>query len=228
MEVYQSELGKITTHIGHGMVRLPEGKMSSRTGKIIRGEWVIEEAKNRVQKILKTSKVVTSKDRESVAEVVAIGAVKYAFLKQGIGADIAFDFDTSLSFEGNSGPYLQYTYARCQSVMAKSKQNVASLITKNFKLKINAEELAILRWLYRYPKVVREAGVQYAPHVVCTYLFELAQRFNSFYNTHSILGSLDYPLTRSIADFRLLLTTATAQVLKNGLSLLGIKAPDKM
>ena len=219
LHLYKPELGDVTTHIGHGMVRLPEGKMSSRTGKIIRGEMVLDEAKERVLKLMTERKI---DHIEEMAELISQAAIKYAFLRQGIGSDIAFDFETSLSFEGNSGPYLQYTVVRARSVLAKTERQY--LVSGSEYWAFNAEETAILRWLYRYPEVVAEAAADYAPHVVATYLFELAQRFNSFYNKHSILEAE----TEEQKSFRLGLTAAVNQVLTNGLGLLGIKIPVKM
>jgi len=205
----RKELAEATTHIGHGMVRLPEGKMSSRTGKIIKGEWVLDEALKRLQKIHPMPAVV--------AEKVALGAVKYAFLKQGIGGDIAFDFDTSLSFEGNSGPYLQYTVARCNSVLLKSTNKQISQSENELKI----EELAVLRTLIKFPEVISASATNYSPNLVCNYLYDLAQKYNGFYNKDKIIGSDN-------EGFRLALTSATGQVLKNGLKLLGISSPDRM
>lgn len=217
------KLGDITTHIGHGMVRLPEGKMSSRTGKILRGEWLIDKAKSKILDLLKDRPNLSSDQADDIAEAVAVGAIKYAFLKQNIGDDIAFDFDTSLSFEGNSGPYLQYTHARCQSVLEKSDLEVSA--TQQFdNLAINPEELQLLRYFYRYPEIVHTAAVEYAPHHLCTYLYQLATYYNTFYNKHSIL-SADADEQKHL---RLQLTQSTAIILRNGLSLLGISTPEKM
>ena len=108
LSLLHPEVGEKTRHLGHGMVRLPEGKMSSRTGKILRGEWLLDEAKKYASKL---------SDSEKVAEEVGVGAIKYALLKSSIGKDVEFNFEESISFEGNSGPYLQYTFARTQSVL---------------------------------------------------------------------------------------------------------------
>jgi arginyl-tRNA synthetase len=228
LSMYKKELAEATTHVGHGMVRLPEGKMSSRTGKIIRGEWVLDEARERIKKIVQKSDVLESStevDKEQTAEIVAQAAIKYAFLRQGIGNNIAFDFDTSLSFEGNSGPYLQYTYARAKSVLEKVNQKATSAYDFSvLKQKMNSEELLILRTLVHFQEIVSEAAERYTPNLVCNFLFDLAQKFNNFYAKYRISDEED----SDIRSFRLNLTGATAQVIKNGLSLLGIMAPDKM
>lgn len=238
MKMYRPDLGEVTKHIGHGMVRLPEGKMSSRTGKILRGEWLIDEAKTKVKVILDQAGKVPAKERDELAETIGVGAVKYGLLKQSIGENIAFDFETSVSFEGNSGPYLLYTYARAGSVLKKrngrwsSDNKPAIEAQKLSKIEfentiLSNQELAILRWLYRFPEVVMLAGQEFAPHYVCTYLYELAQRFNSFYNKHSILGKVGEDNEAQI-EFRLMLTQATQQILHNGLLLLGIKPVENM
>ena len=241
MEMVAPELAAKTRHIPHGMVRLPSGKMSSRTGEIITGEWLLDKAADGARRIVDESgKVrVEEKDKEGLAKNVGLAAIKYAFLKSGIGENIEFDFDKSLSFEGNSGPYLQYTYARTQSVLAKAvgiTRGSYGLFTGN----LHPEEEVIIRWVYRFGEVIEESASRYAPNLLCNFLFELAQRYNTFYNKHSILNPditpPDPPLSvrggrgsyEEIRRFRLLLTAATGQVLKNGLELLGIEAPERM
>ena len=173
-------------------------------------------------------------ERESTADKIAVGAVKYALLRAGIGHDVIFDFEKSVSIEGNSGPYLQYTYARTRSVLAKAglKKGVSLADAKETPYQINQEELAILRWIYRFPEVVMEAAKQHAPNLMCTFLYELAQRYNSFYNKHRIINlskiNQQSAINNQQSSFRLLLTAAVGQVLKNGLTLLGIQTPEKM
>jgi len=229
-KVILAALGKInldlaakTKHLPHGMVRLPTGKMSSRTGNIITGEWLLDEAK----KLLKSK---YSEMNENTLEKVAVGSVKYALLKSSIGHDIEFDFEESINIQGNSGPYLQYTYARTRSVLANAKLKVENGKLKNTEknsqfLLLNSqfepEEVLLLRWLNRLPEVVEQAGRKFAPNLLCNYLFDLAQKFNLFYQKHKIIGSDNQ-------GFRLSLTSATGIVLKNGLKLLGIQTPVKM
>ena len=228
LSLYDKKLSDATTHIGHGMVRLPEGKMSSRTGKIVRGEWVLDEAKKRVHKIVEKSDALKSSPdskKEETAEEIAQAAVKYAFLKQGVGKNIAFDFDASLSFEGNSGPYLQYTYARARSVLEKADPKDAKAYDFSvLKQKINKDELLILRLMMHFPEVVAEATERYSPNLICSYLFNLAQRFNNLYSKYRIADERD----DDSRSFRVNLTAATAQVIKNGLNLLGIGSPESM
>ena len=199
-------------HLVYGYVNLKEGKMSSRKGTIIKGNWLLDEVKN---KILDKFDI-----DDSAAEIITIGAVKYSMLKVDPKSDMTFSINESISLEGNSGPYLQYTYARCNSVLEKAGKNNLTMQQFNNET-IKSEELSILRTLYKFPEVVLEAGKTYSPNIICNYLFNLAQRYNTFYNKHKIIKSKD-------EKFRLILTSATAQVLKNGLNLLGIKTLEKM
>jgi arginyl-tRNA synthetase len=227
LEQVRPELAAKTRHFSHGMVRLPEGKMSSRTGNVLTGEWLIEEAKQKILAIFEQTKSeLIGQEREETAEKVALGAIKYALLKHHLGANIAFSFDESLSFQGNSGPYLQYTAARCFSVLRKAKesgvQNQVSATLSGYQL--NTEEIAVFRQLYQFQEVINEAAAEFAPHRLCTYLFDLAQTFNAFYNKHSILSG-ENSVEREV---RLLLTQSVLTVLQKGLDLLNIRTVEKM
>ncbi len=214
------DLAKKTVHIAHGMVRLEGGKMSSRAGNVMTGEWLLDEAKSRIRK------TYPEMDQEA-AEKVAVGAVKYALLKSGIGKDIVFDFDESISLEGNSGPYLQYTFARTQSVLRKLKARNSKLALQGETLQPQAlqpEEVLLLRWMYRFPDMAEDAVRNFAPNVLCNYLFSLAQKFNLFYQKHSILQSK----IEEQRVFRIALTRGIGQIIKNGLDILGIQAPERM
>ncbi|HUV47211.1 MAG TPA: arginine--tRNA ligase, partial [Candidatus Bathyarchaeia archaeon] len=212
-------------HLAYGWVRLKKGKMSSRQGNIIKGEWLLDEAKKRIKKTF-------PEVSDQTAEMIAVGAVKYSFLKVSPSTEVAFDFKESISLEGNSGPYLQYTYCRCQSVLHKSNVNedgpaFAKATAGKPLHTLNQEELVILRTLYKFPEVVKQAGETYSPNFVCNFLYDLAQKYNVFYNRHRIIqdkGSKD----KSQEQFRLNLTMATAQILKSGLDILGIKTPGQM
>lgn len=210
MEKIEPELSGKTEHYAFGYVRLKDKKMSSRLGNIISGEWLMDEAKKKISENFKEM------DGQTL-EMVGVGAVKYSMLKFGRTSDILFSFDESISLEGNSGPYIQYTFARTQSVLAK----VNNLKLTTYNLKIEQEELEIMRILSKFGEIVEEAGDNFAPNILCNYLFELAQKFNLFYQKHKIIGSQN-------EGFRLALTKTVGQVIKNGLYLLGIEAPTKM
>lgn len=203
-------------HIPFGWMSIKgKGKMSSRTGNVVYIEDLLDDAKKELLQLN-----FTASDKEHVAEILAVGAVKYSILKVGRTTDTAFDFQTSLSLEGDSGPYLQYTYARCQSILAQNNNPLQSLSSSNTMTK---EELSIVRHLIKFENVIESSAYQYAPNLLCSYLFELAQKFNLFYQKSPVLKAEEQ--TRLL---RLQLTAAVAQVLKNGLSLLGIETIEKI
>lgn len=240
MSLTHPDLAAKTTHLSHGMVRLPTGKMSSRTGKIITGEDVIDQAHAQILPLVAEHGVA---DPEAAAEIIGVGAMKYAFLKNNIGGDIAFDFETSLRFSGNSGPYLQYTFARCLAVLRKSQVvavdgvNVtwptgARLQTKDAHV-AEAEEITLVRWLSRASDTLATASDQLAPHVVCNYLFELAQRYNALYQSLPILDAKrsagdPQTATPAVNMLRVWVTYLTAQTLRQGLEVLGLQTLSEM
>lgn len=221
----KSRQGKMSqfVHIPHGLIRWTHGKFSTRKGDTIHLEDVLDEAIKRAEKIIsesETSRGFSKKEQKKVAEAVGVGAVVYFDLSHQPTTDIIFDWEKIFVLEGNSGPYLQYTYARCQSVLRKS-QNNWKLETGNWKLE--PEELSILRTLYKFPEVVQSAAEAFSPNLLANFLFDLAQKYNLFYQKHPILKS-----AKVIRELRLALTASTTQVLKNGLTLLGIKTLEKM
>lgn len=206
------ELEKKTRHVPHGMLRLPSGKMSSRTGEVVTAQSLIDAVKEKIR-----DKVKDSDLSEEVIGQIAVGAIKYSILKQDSSRDIIFDFDKSLSFEGNSGPYLQYTFARTQSVLDKARENNIEAEVENREAPGEVEKL-----LARFPEVVYRAGEFLSPHFIATYLIDLASAFNAFYANNKIVSEEDN------SAYRVALTAAVGQVLKNGLDLLGIATPAKM
>ncbi len=205
------DLASKTKHLTFGHVRLKEGKMSSRTGDVITASWLLTEAIKRVKDSFADMD-------ETTAEKVGIGAVKYSMLKFSIPADIHFSFEESITLEGNSGPYLQYAYVRTQSVLNRSKnQELSSKESNSFE----KEELELLRFLTQYPYFVEISAHDFAPNLLCNYLFELSQKYNLFYQKCKIIGGEN-------EAFRLSLTKAVGNVLKNGLTILGIETVEKM
>lgn len=219
-------------HVGHGLIRFKEGKMSTRKGNVIWMDDVLSEALTRAKKL--------GSETDELVKKVAIGALKYNDLKRDPKTDIVFDWDEILNMEGNSGPYLQYTVARTNSVLAKVKidklKSFAGFASDNSletgKWKLEIEELLVLRSLSRFDEIISMSSKNYSPNILCNYLYDLAQKYNSFYNKFRILKSEDSELIGDwkleTGNFRLALTAATGQVLKNGLKLLGIQAPEKM
>jgi arginyl-tRNA synthetase len=211
------ELAEKTHHISHGMLRLPTGKMSSRTGDVITTEALINEVKEKVaEKINSSDRNIENK--ELLSEQVAVSALKYSILKQATGRDIIFDFDKSISFEGDSGPYLQYTNARANSIIEKAHTEGIEP-----KLKSNQNVTDLEKILYRFPEVVERASREYAPHYLVTYLTEVASMFNSFYANEQIINAKDENSSHKVA-----LTQCVANIIKNGLNLLAIPAPERM
>lgn len=219
MSLVFPELASKTQHISHGMLRLPEGKMSSRTGNIISAESLIDQVKEKVLEKIKDGEWSEEEKNETV-HMVSIGAIKYSILHQAIGGDIVFDFDKSISFEGDSGPYLQYSAVRANSILNKSQ---AINLRLDSKIPSVWETTNLERLLERFPDIVARAGGEYAPHYIATYLIELAGEFNSFYAHHKIIDEGDIT-----SPYRLALTQAFYQVMLTGLGLLGIKVPEKM
>ena len=236
--------GKLV-HLSHGMLRLPSGKMSSRTGDVITAESLISEVEEKVEEKMSSRGgslpagrrgVSGGKDRKlsigkksEIKEVVAIGALKYSILKQAIGGDIIFDFDKSISFEGDSGPYLQYAYTRANSVLenARKQKIKASLKIPAFaeatagKPAEKINEVEIL--LERFSEIVGRAGKELAPHYIASYLVELSRAFNHYYAENKIVDSSD-----KYSPYKVALTEAVAVVMKNGLEILGIRVPEEM
>ena len=206
VEQIQPDLAEKTTHITHGMVKAAGGvKMSSRLGNIIMADDVLDAA------VAANSKLNQQQDFN-----VALGAVKYAFLKNRIGADIAFNPAESVSLQGNSGPYLQYALVRAKSILQKAS-NKHALLDGN----LEDDERSLARKLSEFAAVAEQAAAELLPSHICTYLYELAQNFNRFYEKNRIL---DDPRE----SLRLKLVEDYAKVLEEGLELLGIPAPERM
>ena len=199
-------------HLIYEWVKLKEGKMSSREGSIIEANWLIDEIKKKV--------IGKSKCDEETAETLAVASAKYSFLKNGTQTIIHFDIDESIAVDGNSAPYLIYTYVRCQSVLNKAKQNSQNSLNS---LIINTDESNVLRLINQFPETVQQAAIQFAPNLIANYLYELAQKYNYFYQKNKILESEE-----KTKQFRLMLTQAVGKVIKKGLYLLGIKTVEKM
>src|SRR3989344_634758 len=232
------DLYKKTTHISHGMLRLPSGKMSSRTGEVVAAENLLAEISARVKKkMAESGRVVFT---EELADQISVGALKYSILKQAIGRDIIFDFEKSISFEGDSGPYLQYSHARAQSILKKA---IAEKLVSAEHGYSPAGEFLVLapsrsqgpaetsfsafgvleRLIYRFSEIVEQAWRELAPHHVASYLIELCHAFNTFYVAEKIVDAND-----PASPYKIALTAAFTQVLRNGLTVLGISAPEEM
>lgn len=215
------ELAEKTQIITNGFLSLSAGKMSSRTGDVVTATSLISDTENKVLEKM-SDREMNDKEKNQIAEQIAVGAIKYSILKQVNGKDIIFDFDKSISFEGDSGPYLQYSYARAKSILRKAKEEkVKSAV--NLKSVQDKEISELEKTLYRFPEVVERAGNEYSPHYIATYLIEIASAFNNFYAKNKIVDKTDLN-----SPYKIALTEAFSIILKNGLNLLGIQAPEKM
>ncbi|HSX43908.1 MAG TPA: arginine--tRNA ligase, partial [Candidatus Saccharimonadales bacterium] len=193
-----------TVNIPHGVVKLTTGKMSSRSGDVVEIDWLFD----------RIADAVKTRGGNDDPAVIA-GALRYQFLKVRVGSDVVFDVDEAVSVEGNSGPYLQYAHARARSILNKKSPASATLED------LEPGERSLVRKLSEYSEVVNSSINDLMPHHVANYLYELAQTFNRFYEKNRVLGD-------PREAYRLVLVQKYADILKNGLELLGIPAPEKM
>lgn len=214
-------------HVGHGHYRFEDKKMSTRKGNVIWLQDVLEEAFVRVKK------AADGRIDDHTAWQVAIGAIKWQDLRREAQKSIVFDYDEMLSLDGNSGPYLQYTWVRANSVLKKAgdialqiKTQKDSKVIISDDLILSSAELDIFRLLYQYCEIVRYSTETYQPHHLCTYLYQLAQSFNSFYNQHQILPANEAWDSSHLV--KLYLTMGVSDVLQQGLQLLGISTVERM
>ncbi len=220
-------------HFAYGMVRLPEGKMSSRKGRVVYADDLLEMAQDKAKEIMQqvgVAKELSPEEFAKVAQAVGVGAVKWTMLAQDATSEITFNIEESVSFTGFAGPYIQYTVARTESIFRKAKNSTSAVlfdIEKNsseyFDAPLNADEHDLLVTLTKYFDTVEKAAAEFAPHTIATYLHELAQCFNTFYAHHTIVSENESDTAR-----RLLLTKAVQNVLREGLYLLGITPVERM
>ena len=199
------------------MLKLTTGKMSSRKGNVITGESLLSDSMNIVLEKM-NGRELNDEDKKNVSEIVGVSALKYSILKSSLGSDIVFDFEKSISFDGDSGPYLQYTAVRANSILEKAKE-----FSKDCPLQIPEEVTNLEKTLYQFPEVVEHSYSLLEPHHIATYLTALASDFNTFYGNTKILVE-----ENKYIKYHLNLVEAFYQTMKNGLYLLGIKTPERM
>jgi len=218
--------GKELVHFSYGMVELPNGKMKSREGTVVDADdlmaQMIADAKEISKDKVNTLPDITEEEASEIARMVGLGALKYFILKVDPRKNMLFNPEESIDFNGNTGPFIQYTYARIQSVLRKADTPASHLspLTSN----LSSKELALIQRLVDYPAAVRQAGDEFSPAVIASYAYSLACDFNSFYHDHSILNEED-------ADkraLRLVLAQTVAKVIKKAMALLGIEVPNRM
>lgn len=211
-------------HIWFGIMRFADGVFSTRKGNVIRLEQLLDEGKKRAYDIVNEKNPdLSAEEKDQIAEVVGVGAIKYADLSQNRQSPIIFEWDKILSFEGNTAPYLQYSYARIQSILRKAAAEGKEIdYSKGIKIE-NKQERALADHIATFPMVVLKAAESFKPNIIADYLFELSKKFNSFYNSCPILNQED-----DILYSRGLIAKVAGETIKEGLSLLGIKTLDRM
>ena len=211
-------------HIWFGIMRFADGVFSTRKGNVIRLEQLLDEGKKRaLETIEEKNPNLSAEEKDNIAEVVGVGAIKYADLSQNRQSPIIFEWDKILSFEGNTAPYLQYSYARIQSILRKAEE-IGKPLNEKFDMKISEKaERNLATYLTLFPTMALRAGEAYKPNLLTDYLFELAKKFNTFYNSCPILNQED-----DVLFSRLVLIDRVAKTLKTGLDLLGINTVNRM
>ena len=218
-KIHPDLVGKLR-HISHGMMRLPSGKMSSRTGNVIGGEDMLDMIAEIIREKVKEMRV-RDDEKESLVNDIAVGAVKFSILKIAPGKDIAFDFDKSISFEGDSGPYLQYTHARLCALLDKGEQEAISF---EHGYVISNPERELEKALIGYQEVLEKAFRDLGPHHIIQHLLLVTRVFNNMYARVQIINAGD----KDTSSYYVMLATATRNILAHGLNVLGIKAPRRM
>ena len=220
--------GKELVHFSYGMVELPNGKMKSREGTVVDADdlmaQMIADAKEISKDKVNTLPDITEAEANEIARVVGLGALKYFILKVDPRKNMLFNPEESIDFNGNTGPFIQYTYARIQSVLRKANTPIDSRLSIPESVTLSDKELSLIQRLVDYPVAVRQAGDEFSPAVIANYAYALACDFNSFYHDHSILNEAN-------ADkraLRLVLAQTVAKVIKSAMALLGIEVPNRM
>ena len=213
-------------HLSYGMVELPEGKMKSREGTVVDADDLIADMIGTAREMsaeLGKLDGATEEEAYAISEMVGLGALKYFILKVDPKKTMLFDPRESIDFNGNTGPFIQYTHARICSILRKASE--AGITTEGYTAaELLPEEIELIKALSEYPAVVRTAGEQFAPSIIAAYAYDLAKQFNGYYHDHSILKE-ENAVTRSL---RLMLASTVASVIRSAMSLLGIRVPERM
>jgi len=215
-------------HFAYGMVELPEGKMKSREGTVVDADDLIAEmitTSRDISNELGKLDGYTDKEAQQTYTTIALGALKYFILKVDPKKNMVFDPKESIDFTGNTGPFIQYTYARIQSILRKAKeQNILVLPTVSSSISLNEKEVNLIQLIHEYTETLHSAATECSPALIANYIYELVKEFNQFYHECSILSESDNELKL----FRLLLAEQTAKVIKTTMQLLGIDVPERM
>lgn len=208
-------------HLSYGLVNLPTGRMKTREGNVVDADALIqEEAKLAKEEILKREKKISKKDLEGRALKIGLAAIKYYLLKVEPNKDVLFDPNKAISFEGDTGPYIQYAYTRCANILKKIKKWEKNVSNNQ----LTTEEKNLIKTLSKFPKVVNQTSIELKPNYICNYSYELATKFSSFYENCPVLKAGN----KKLKNFRLSLVTSTKHILENCLYLMGIGKLEKM
>ena len=214
--------GKDLVHFSYGMVELPHGKMKSREGTVVDADDLMDEMINSAAEAsADRMKDIPADEAAEIARVIGLGALKYFLLKVDPRKNMMFNPQESIDFNGNTGPFIQYTYARIQSVLRRAQEQAAVLSVKPVP---SEKEVALIQKIADFPSVVEDAGRNYSPAVIANYCYDLAKEYNQFYHDYPILKEED----ENVRAMRLLLSSVTARTLKSAVALLGIEMPNRM
>ena len=221
--------GKDLVHFSYGMVELPNGKMKSREGTVVDADdlvaSMIENAKSLSEDKVNKLEGITEEEKNEIARIVGMGALKYFILKVDARKNMLFNPEESIDFNGNTGPFIQYTYARIRSILRKAEaQNITLPASLNDDAPLNEKEIALIQKLNDFGAAVAQAGIDYSPSGIANYCYELTKEFNQFYHDYSILNAD----TEAEKTTRLMIAKNVAKVIKNGMALLGIEVPERM
>ena len=222
------EFGKGLVHFSYGMVELPEGKMKSREGTVVDADDLVDEmiatAKETSQELGKLDGV-SEEEANNIARMVGMGALKYFILKVDPKKNMTFNPKESIDFNGNTGPFIQYTHARIQSIMRKAaEQGISIPTTLSADISLSVKEEGLVQQVAEYASIVKQAGDEYNPALIANYIYDLVKEYNQFYHDYTILKEENTDLK----NFRLILSDNVGRVVKSGMSLLGIEVPDRM
>jgi arginyl-tRNA synthetase len=215
-------------HMSYGMVELPEGKMKSREGTVVDADDLMDE-------MIKTAREMSDElgkldglsddEKTEISRIVGLGALKYFILKVDPVKNMTFNPKESIDFNGHTGPFIQYTYARIQSVMRKAaREGIQSKDSVHLSIELSSKEKSLLKMLHDYPEIIEEAGNNHSPAVIANYVYDLVKEYNQFYHDHNIIKESN----KQVRDFRLYLSQMIGFIVKSGMDLLGIDVPEQM
>ena len=219
--------GKELVHFSYGMVELPNGKMKSREGTVVDADdlmaLMVEDAYKTSMELGKFDDM-TEEERREIARIVGMGALKYFILKVDARKNMLFNPEESIDFNGNTGPFIQYTYARIRSILRKAQSTLNTLNFPSTLSTLNEKEVELIQKMNEFGAAVEQAGKDYSPSGIANYCYELTKVFNQFYHDYSILNEPD----EQKKAVRLMLAKNVAKIIKNGMGLLGIEVPERM